>query len=56
MATVLWLIYLAAMLFLTYDLISSSISRIVRGKLDTDMIHLTVVSIMWAVWYFYYLH
>lgn len=56
MITFLWMLYLAFMLFITYDLISSSISRINRKVLDTDFTHLTFVSIMWAIWYFYFLH
>lgn len=54
--TILWTVYLAAMMFFTYDLVSSTVSRIVRGVLDTDITYLLFVSMMWAVWYMYFIH
>lgn len=47
---IFWTIFLGFMIFMTYDLITASISRIKRNVLDTDITHLSLASILWAIY------
>lgn len=56
METFLWTLYLAVMIWLTYSLIIEDIKLIALKKNTVEILHITIVSIMWAVWYMYFLH
>lgn len=52
----LWMLYLAFTIFITYDLIMSDISKISRKLLVNELTQITITSILWAIWYIYFLH
>lgn len=66
MITLLWTIYLAILLATTVDLIGNIFTRdyisqvwllILKSNLQLPMkYHILIVSLLWAIWYMYFLH
>ena len=50
MTTFLWMLYLAFTLFLTVNIIKNSVYS------KNDMKLTIAISLLWSIWYFYYLH
>jgi len=58
MTTFLWMLYLAFTLFMTRWMISNLISAIILKKSEDELavIIIVIVSLLWSIWYFYYLN
>ncbi len=71
MKDILWMIYLATTLFLTFIILFNELSVLlmfatnqqtkIENKSGTqrdniDLLLIALVSIMWAIWYMYFLH
>ena len=58
MITFLWMLYLAFTLVMTRWMISNLIKAIIlkqsEGKFSNTII--VIVSLLWSIWYFYYLN
>lgn len=58
MITFLWMLYLAFTLVMTRWMISNLIAAIILKKSENKLadIIIVIVSLLWSIWYFYYLH
>jgi hypothetical protein len=58
MITFLWMLYLAFTLIMTRWMISNVIEAIILKQSENKLadIIIVIVSLLWSIWYFYYLH
>lgn len=58
MTTFLWMLYLAFTLVMTRWMISNLIAAIILKQSENKLanIIIVIVSLLWSIWYFYYLH
>lgn len=58
MTTFLWMLYLAFTLFLTVNIIHDLSLNIFKNSVysKNDMKLTIATSLLWSIWYFYYLH
>jgi|688.fasta_scaffold1000336_4 hypothetical protein len=58
MITFLWMLYLAFTLVMTRWMISNLIKAIILKQSENKLadIIIVIVSLLWSIWYFYYLN
>jgi hypothetical protein len=58
MITFLWMLYLAFTLIMTRWMISNVIKAIILKQSENKLadIIIVIVSLLWSIWYFYYLN
>ena len=58
MMTFLWMLYLAFTLVMTRWMISNLIKAIILKQSENKLadIIIVIVSLLWSIWYFYYLN
>ena len=58
MTTFLWMLYLTFTLVMTRWMISNLIAAIILKQSESKLSNaiIVIVSLLWSIWYFYYLH
>lgn len=58
MVTFLWMLYLAFTLVMTRWMISNLIAAIILKQSESKLSNaiIVIVSLLWSIWYIYYLH
>lgn len=55
--TFLWMLYLAFMICSTFSLLVGAVNIVKNQKITkTQILNIIVCSLLWSIWYFYYLN